>query len=184
MLEASHLIERVARTLAADGSVSRRELLLGSRRESTAAGETAQTTGTGGVPTTPQEIAALRAILQAATPEPAELRALVDALTVPGADGRLSAGARSRIASVRARIEHAKAHASSVRRRSDLRLALISYLADTDALLASLEELGAGPDAPRVAALRARITSLNTRMTATEKRIMPKLQPVKARRTS
>jgi hypothetical protein len=140
--------------------------------------------GAAGGPATPQEVAALRAILDSATPSREELLALNAALAEPGADGSLSPAARSRIATARARLQRAKATAASVRRRSTLRLRLISYLADSDALLATLAELGNAPDAAHVTVLRARVTALNSRITAAEKQVLPKLHPARARRPS
>ena len=183
------LFDRAARTLAADAPVSRGRLLLGSVGESSSAAAARAAdadaeravASAGGGPTTPQETAALRAILDGATPSRVELLGLNAALAQPAADGRLSSDARSRIARTRARLLRAKAQASSVRHRSSLRLGLISYLADSDALLATLEELGSAPDPGDIAGLRTRLTSLNTRLTATEKRLLPKLHPARER---
>jgi hypothetical protein len=182
----SGLLEGVARRLAGEQPVSRRDLFLGRRgghgavrngvvdarpltREGAARGD-----GYRPVPTA-ADLHAMRTALAQAAPSRRELAAFFDALKEPRSDGRFNDTALGDIARLRSRLQTAHAQVAGITHRSGVQASLLTFLTDVDGVYATLAEIGQSSDPARAARLRARAAKLNSQAQAVYRRIAPSL---------
>lgn len=166
----SRLLETVARRIAGQETVSRRELFAGERRL-----ETAPPPRSTGLPPAPADLATMRAALAKAPPTREELLALVDALAKPLPDGSFNASAKTEIRRLRARLQTAHAEVAAIARSSAVRTNLLAFLAEVDEMLALLAQVGQSTNASRATRLRAQANEVQKRADAAYRLIAPAL---------
>jgi hypothetical protein len=182
------LLDSFARHLAASDAVSRRDLMLG-RRGATKPdvpihGESLSRLGDESAasararhlpPPTADDIRAMRAVIAHVPPSPSELKALFDSLKQPRGDTRFNSDTFTKIARMRTRFARAHAAVAQINRHSALRANLLEFLADTDATLATLAQLGRTTNPARARRLAGQAAKLEKRAKALYQEIAPTL---------
>lgn len=175
----SGLLETMARRLAGDPTVSRRELILGPRGTSPAnVAERPLADGShdGRRPApAAADLRTMRTAVAQGAPSRGELRALLAALKEPRPDGRFNDMAFSDITRLRAKVHTAHARVAEIRHDSAVRANLLDYLADVDAMLANLAALGQNTNTVRAGRLRIQIAELDQHAKAAYQKILPAL---------
>jgi hypothetical protein len=175
----SGLLESIARRLAGDEIVSRRELILRPRLTD-AADVSRQPLARGshdGRRPAPAaaDLRTMRAAVAQAAPSRRELLALVAALKEPRPDGRSNDMAFSDITRLRSKLHTAHARVAEIRHDSAVRANLLDYLADLDAMLANLAALGQNINPVRAGRLRIQTTELDQHAKAAYQKVLPAL---------
>lgn len=162
----SRLLDGVARRLAADTAVSRRDLLT-ARRAASSSDQAAHAPPLSRPSTDPAAHASARqaptaadlrninAALKRALPAQSELLALLDALKTPSQNGHISHAAIVRIGHLRSRLRAAHKRIAAIGRHSSVRADALTAIADTDRIFANLVAIGQTNDQKRVAQLRS-----------------------------
>jgi len=177
----STLLDGLARRLAADPAVSRRDLLTARRAASSsdraadalplsqpanepAAHESARPTPTAA------DLRTINAALKRALPARSEVVALLDALKTPSQDGHISHAASVRIGRLRSRLRAPHRRIAAIHRHSSVRADALTTIADTDRIFANLVAIGQTNDQKRVALLRRQSATLQRQANAATRR--------------
>jgi hypothetical protein len=177
----SRLLDGVARRLASDTTVSRRDLITARRAGSSsdqaahapplsrptndpAAHESARPAPTAA------DLRKINATLKRAVPARSELLALVDALKLPSQNGHISHAAIVRIGHLRSGLRAAHRRIAAIGRHSSVRADALTAIADTDHIFANLVAIGRTNDPKSVARLRRQSATLGRRADAAARR--------------
>ena len=177
----SRLLDGVARRLAADTTLSRRDLITARRAESSSdqAGHAPPLSRPANTPAahesarpapTAADLRNINAALKRALPARSEVLALIDALKTPSQNGHLSHAAIVRIGRLRSRLGAAHRRIAAIGRHSSVRADALTALADTDRIFANLVAIGQTNDQKRVARLRGQSATLQRQADAAARR--------------
>ena len=177
----SRLLDGVARRLAADTTLSRRDLITNRRAESSSdqaahapplsqpANDPAARASARPAPTA-ADLRKINAALKRALPAQSEVLALIDALKLPSQNGHISQTAIVRIGHLRSRLGAAHRRVAGIGRHSSVRADALSAIADTDRIFANLVAIGQTNDPKRVARLRRQSATLQSQADAAARR--------------
>jgi hypothetical protein len=177
----SRLLDGVARRLAADTAVSRRDLITARRAASSSdhaahapplsqpANDPAAHASARPAPTA-ADLRKINAALKRALPAQSELLALLHALKTPSQNGHISRAAIVRIGHVRSRLRAAHRRIAAIGRHSSVRADALTAIADTDRIFANLVAIGQTSDQRLVARLRSQSATLGRRADAAARR--------------
>jgi hypothetical protein len=177
----SRLLDGVARRLAADTAVSRRDLIT-ARRAASSSDQAAHAPPLAQPANDPAAHASARpaptaadrhtinAALKRALPARSEVLALVDALKLPSQNGHISHAAIVRIGHLRSGLRAAHRRIAAIGRHSSVRADALTAIADTDRIFANLVAIGQTNDLTRVAQLRSQSATLERRADAAARR--------------
>jgi hypothetical protein len=171
------VLERMARRLAADERPqSRREMLVGADRRPAPAPEAeAARQRTHRPPASGADKQVMRTALAHVAPTRDGMLTLVEALRDPTSAGTFTAHANKTIRAVRADLASAHQRVSAISTHSTLRANVLAFLADVDAIMATLQSVGKSTDPARAARLQSRARTLKRRVTSLEHEISPAL---------
>jgi hypothetical protein len=177
----SRLLDVVARRLAAETTLSRRDLITARRAASSSdqpahappltqpANDPSAHASARPAPTA-ADLRNINAALKRALPARSEVLALVDALKHPAQNGHISHAAIVRIGHVRSGLRAAQRRIAAIGRHSSVRADALTAIADTDRIFANLVAIGQTNDQRLVARLRSQSTTLQRRADAAARR--------------
>lgn len=178
----SVLLERIARRLAGEQPRSRREMLTGRHdpptREVADPGPPSVREARAAKHRPPASVAdtnVMRAAVDHAAPSRDELLTLIEALRDPASDGTFNARADKAIGGLRSELASAHRRVSAISTHSALRANVLAFLADLDAMMATLHAVGQSTDPARAARLRTKAGKLHGRVESLGHEISPAL---------
>jgi hypothetical protein len=177
----SRLLDGVARRLAADTAMSRRDLLTARRAASSSdqaahapplsrpANDPAAHASALPAPTA-ADLRKINTALKRALPARSEVLALIEALKLPSQKGHISHAAIVRIGHLRSGLRAAHRRIAAISRHSSVRADALTAIADTDRIFANLLAIGQTSDQRLVAQLRSQSATLRRRVDAAARR--------------